>query len=243
MKTKILLVDNEHDIVEFLQYNLEKEGFAVISAYDGIEALEKINQKPDLVIVATPIYTHHILVQEVIDHGINVICEKNMASTINEIERVWKDIYPSYPFEYRFFDEDFANLFRNDRQFSNLITNFTILAILIACLGLFGLAAFTADQKTKEIGMRKILGADVRSIMYLLSKDFAMLVIIASLIASPIAYFTMNGWLEGFVYKIDMSVWVYIFSSLIIVVISITTILFQSWRSSKTSVVNILKIS
>lgn len=169
------------------------------------------------------------------------VSPQNVASTISAVESVWKNVYPSYPFEYRFFDEAFANLFKNDRQFSNLITNFTILAILIACLGLFGLAAFTADQKTKEIGMRKILGADVRNIMFLLSKDFAVLVIIASIIASPIAYLTMNGWLEGFVYRTDMNAFVYILSAFAALLIALLTISFHTYRAANANPVKSLR--
>lgn len=165
----------------------------------------------------------------------------NMASTISSIENIWGDIYPSYPFEYRFFDQEFANLFKNDRQFSNLITNFTILAILIACLGLFGLAAFTADQKNKEIGVRKVLGAEISSIVYLLSKDFAILVIIASFVAVPIAYFTMSNWLEGFIYRTELGVFVFLSSSFIALIVALLTISFHTFKAANTNPVNSLR--
>ncbi len=169
------------------------------------------------------------------------INSQNAAAAISKIENIWESIYPMYPFEYRFFDEEFANLFKNDQQFSTLITKFTILAIFISCLGLFGLAAFTADQKTKEIGMRKILGADVGNIMYMLSKDFAMLVIISSFIAVPVAYFAMSKWLNGFVYRTELNAIIFIGSAFAALVIALLTISFHTYRAANSNPVKSLR--
>lgn len=169
------------------------------------------------------------------------VTAENAASTLNSLERIWGEIYPLYPFEYRFFDESFARLFENDRQFSSLITNFTWLAILIACLGLFGLAAFTGDQKTKEIGVRKILGANVSNIMYMLSKDFAVLVILASLLAIPIAYYIMNMWLEDFVYRTELNPLIFIGSAFAALFIAILTISFHTFRAANLNPVDTLR--
>lgn len=169
------------------------------------------------------------------------VTAENAASTINSIEKISGEIYPLYPFEYRFFDESFARLFDNERQFSGLITNFTWLAILIACLGLFGLAAFTGDQKTKEIGVRKILGANVSNIMYMLSRDFTVLVILASLLAIPIAYYVMNMWLEDFVYRTEMNPLIFIGSDFAALFIAILTISFHTFRAANLNPVDTLR--
>ncbi len=156
----------------------------------------------------------------------------NMSGIIEQLEKAWKSVYPSYPFEYRFFDESFAQLFENDRNFGVLVANFTWLAILIACLGLFGLAAFTGEQKTKEIGVRKVLGASASNIVLLMSKDFAMLVIISSLLAAPVAYFTMSKWLEGFIYKTDLNPGLFILSALFALIIALLTISFHTFKAA-----------
>ncbi len=155
-----------------------------------------------------------------------------VAATIASIQNVWEGLFPSYPFEYRFFDESFASLFENDRDFGTLVANFTWLAIFIACLGLFGLAAFTGEQKTKEIGIRKVMGASSTNIMYIISRDFALLVIIASLIASPLAYYTMNKWLEGFEYKSELNAILFIISSVAALIVALITISFHTYKAA-----------
>ena len=156
----------------------------------------------------------------------------DVGTTIKQIQNVWGDLFPSYPFEYRFFDESFAGLFENDRNFGTLVANFTWLAIFIACLGLFGLAAFTGEQKTKEIGIRKVMGASSTNIIYIISRDFALLVILASLIASPLAYYTMSKWLEGFVYKAELNGVLFILSSAVALVVAMITISFHTYKAA-----------
>src|SRR5438045_3512087 len=116
---------------------------------------------------------------------------------------------PGMPFSYQFVDESFNNMYRDELRIGKLGLGLAIVAILIACLGLFGLAAFMAEQRTKEIGVRKVLGASVPSIIGLLSKDFLKLVVIAIVIASPLAWYAMNSWLKDFAYKIDIEWWVF----------------------------------
>lgn len=156
----------------------------------------------------------------------------NISSTIAEIQNVWQSVYPSYPFEYRFFDESFAQLFENDKSFGALIANFTWLAIFIACLGLFGLAAFTGEQKTKEIGIRKVMGASSSGIMLLISKDFGFLVIISSLLASPFAYWAMSKWLEGFVYRTELNPLLFIGSAGAALVLALVTISYHTYKAA-----------
>ncbi|MBU1099742.1 MAG: ABC transporter permease [Bacteroidetes bacterium] len=165
----------------------------------------------------------------------------DVSSSLGQIEKLWKEVYPSYPFEYTFFDESFAQLFENDRKFAALVANFTWLAILIACLGLFGLAAYTGEQKTKEIGMRKVLGATVSGIMYMLSKDFALLVIISSVLAAPIAYLAMNSWLDSFVYRTDMDPLLFIGSAIVALVVAILTISYHTFKAANLNPVESLR--
>lgn len=147
-------------------------------------------------------------------------------------ERVWKQTNPQYPFEYRFLDDSYDQLYKSEQRTGQLFRFFAGIAILISCLGLFGLAAFTAEQRTKEIGVRKVLGASISSIVMLLSKDFLTLVIIAIVIASPVAWWAMNAWLQGFAYKIDIAWWVFALAGFVAVGIALFTVSFQSIRAA-----------
>ncbi|RIV21342.1 ABC transporter permease [Fibrisoma montanum] len=148
------------------------------------------------------------------------------------IERVWKQMNPKFPFAYRFADEEYTNLYKSETVVGSLANYFAFLAIFISCLGLFGLAAFTAEQRTKEIGVRKVLGATVTNIITLLSADFLKLVLIAILIASPLAWYAMNRWMQNFEYKIGVEWWVFAAAGILAVVIALLTISFQSIRAA-----------
>jgi putative ABC transport system permease protein len=155
-----------------------------------------------------------------------------IKSSIEQIGQLWKQLYPDSPFNYFFLDQKFNEQYRAERQFSQLFGFFTGLAILIACLGLFGLATFTAEQRTKEIGVRKVLGASVSSIVTLLSKDFLKLVLIAVVIASPLAWWAMTEWLTGFAYKIDIEWWVFLLAGTLAMGIALLTVSFQSVKAA-----------
>ncbi len=144
----------------------------------------------------------------------------------------WKVLRPDEPFEYSFLDDDFQRNYQADSRTSRIVTYFTIISILISCLGLFGLAAFAAQQRTKEIGVRKVLGASVYSIIALLSQDFLKLVLIALLIASPLAWYAMNRWLQGFAYKVDVEWWVFALAGTLAVAVALLTVSFQSIRAA-----------
>ncbi|GAB3938622.1 ABC transporter permease [Larkinella terrae] len=147
-------------------------------------------------------------------------------------EQKWKALVPDEPFEYSFIDEDFQRNYQTDARTSAIVGYFTGIAILISCLGLFGLAAFAAQQRTKEIGVRKVLGASVGSIVGLLSKDFIKLIVIALVIASPLAGYAMNRWLQGFAYKIAIEWWMFALAALLIVAIALLTVSFQSIKAA-----------
>ena len=158
-----------------------------------------------------------------------------------EIQKVFKAIVPSAPFDYTFADEDYAAKFRAEERIGTLAAVFTVLAILISCLGLFGLASFVAEQRTKEIGIRKVLGASIINVWQMLSRDFIGLVIIASFIAVPIAFYIMNAWLEGYVYRTNISPWILVFSSVGALVITVITVSFQAIKAGMMNPVKSLR--
>jgi putative ABC transport system permease protein len=148
------------------------------------------------------------------------------------MEGLWSKMVPDLFFDYTFLDEHFARMYQSDKQVSVVMSILAGLAIFIACLGLFGLATFTAQRRTKEIGIRKVVGASVFQITALLSKDFLKLVLIAFLIATPVAWFAMNKWLEDFAYRINISVWIFIWAGICALLIALLTISYQSIKAA-----------
>jgi len=157
------------------------------------------------------------------------------------IERVWKSANPNHPFEYHFLDETYDRLYNQEKRTSTLFNYFTVLAISISCLGLFGLAAFVAENRTKEIGIRKVLGASVAGVVALLSKDFVKLVFLANLVAFPIAYFAMNKWLQDFAYRIDIGWWVFALAGGIALLIALLTVSTQAIKAALANPVEALR--
>ncbi|WP_332368022.1 ABC transporter permease [Spirosoma telluris] len=155
-----------------------------------------------------------------------------VKEVISNLEKLSKELNPKTPFTYQFSDQEYANLYRSELVVSQLTNSFALLAIFISCLGLFGLATFTAEQRTKEIGVRKVLGASVTSVVALLSTDFLKLVLLAILLASPIAWWAMTNWLEGYMYKIDIEWWMFALAGLLAIVIALLTISFQSIKAA-----------
>jgi putative ABC transport system permease protein len=148
----------------------------------------------------------------------------NVSPLLNSIGKVWSRLNPAEPFEYSFLDEDFQKNYATEDRRAAMVSFFTTIAILISCLGLFGLAAFSAEQRTKEIGIRKVLGASVGSIVGLLSKDFIKLVIISLFIAAPIGWYFMNKWLEDFAYRISIGWWMFVLAGVVAILIAFATI-------------------
>lgn len=171
-------------------------------------------------------------------HTFNIKLPKNPAAwqgAIQVAEGEWKKVYPGVPFEYRFYDKFIEEYYESDRNTQKLIRAATGITIFISCLGLFGLATLTAFQRTKEIGIRKVLGATVAGIVRLLSKDFVKLVLIAVLLASPIAWWLMNKWLEDFAYRIEIQWWMFASAGAIAVIIALITV---SWQAIRAAVAN-----
>ncbi|GAB3990897.1 ABC transporter permease [Spirosoma daeguense] len=169
------------------------------------------------------------------------IAARHVPDALAYVGSVYKQVNPTQPFEYTFLDQTFAEQYRSDERKGNLFLAFSGLAIFIACLGLFGLATFTAEQRTKEIGVRKVLGASVASIITLLSKDFLKLVLIAIVVAIPISWYAMKKWLQEFAYKIDLAWWMFALAGFLAILIALFTVSFQSIKASLVNPVKSLR--
>jgi putative ABC transport system permease protein len=165
----------------------------------------------------------------------------NLPSAMAFIEKEWKAFAPNIPFEFSFLDEQINSLYRREQRIKQIFFYFSMLAVFLASLGLLGLVAFSAEQRTKEIGIRKVLGASVPGIIGLLSKEFVQLVITAMLIASPIAYFTMNRWLQNFAYRIDISWWMFAFAGGMALLIALLTVSTQAIKAALANPVEALR--
>lgn len=166
---------------------------------------------------------------------------ENIGETIKAVGEVWRRLVPHRPFLYSFLDDDFNKQYQADFMFRRLFTTFSCLAIFIACLGLLGLATYTAERRTKEIGIRKVLGADLKSIVTLLSKDFLMLVVIAIVLATPLSWYAMNKWLEGFAYRMEIHPWIFILAGCVALFVAVVTISYQSIKSAVMNPVSSLR--
>ncbi|MCW5910249.1 MAG: ABC transporter permease [Cyclobacteriaceae bacterium] len=165
----------------------------------------------------------------------------DIPALLSTIENQWRSVASDLPFEYSFMDADFDNLYKGERQIGKLITIFASLSIFISCLGLFGLATYIAEQRTKEVGIRKVLGASVSRITALLSKDFVRLVLLAVVMATPLAYYFTYQWLQGFAYRIELPWWVFILSGVIALIIAIATVSFQAIKAAMANPVDSLR--
>jgi len=169
------------------------------------------------------------------------VATTDIKSLVRTVEDKWKTMAPGYPFSYQFLDDAFDNMYRQEQRIGKIAIVFAVLAIFIACLGLFGLATYMAEQRTKEIGVRKVLGASVKNITTMLSKDFVKLVLIAALIAFPLAWWAMNLWLQDFAYRINISWWIYVVAAVIAFLIALVTVSFQAIRAAVANPVDSLK--
>jgi putative ABC transport system permease protein len=173
--------------------------------------------------------------------SVHIRAGANIPAVMAQISTKWKELSPAKEFAYSFMEQDFDALYRTEQRMGKLFISFTSFAILIACLGLFGLAAYAAEQRTKEIGIRKVLGAGVSTIVGMLSRDFIKLVLIAILIASPLAWLAMRKWLEGFAYRQEMQWWVFALAGFAAMLIAFITISFQSIKAALSNPVKSLK--
>jgi putative ABC transport system permease protein len=169
------------------------------------------------------------------------VAPKNIPQAILSIQNAWKKYLPANPLEYNFLDQTFNGLYKEDQQASFLIFVFAIIAVFISCLGLFGLASFTAAQRSKEIGIRKVLGATVSGITQMVTKDFLKLVLIAFVIAIPVSWMTMNKWLQAFAFRINLSWWMFALAGLVAIVIALITVSYQAIKAAVANPVKSLR--
>ena len=165
----------------------------------------------------------------------------NMNNSIANINEIWKRYAPGFPLDYKFVDETYGKMYSSEQKLSTLLWIFAIMAIVVGCMGLFGLAAFSAEQRTKEIGIRKVLGADVFNIVGLLSKNFLLLVLIASVIAFPVAWWAMKAWLDDFPYRVEISWWIFGIAIIAALFIAMITVSFQSIKAATANPVKSLR--
>ncbi len=169
------------------------------------------------------------------------IAPEGIAETIGSVQGTWEKILPNIPFSYQFLDEDFARMYRSEERTGTLLKIFTAMAILVACLGLFGLASFAAEQRTKEIGIRKVLGASVPGIVALMCREFLVLIGLANLIAWPVAYFAVNDWLNNFAYRTSVPALVFLGALIISLAIGLMTVIYKAIRAASANPVAALK--
>jgi len=164
----------------------------------------------------------------------------DVIANLDLIEKIWKEVVPGYPFEYEFLDEDFDLFYWREERMGSLLGYFSFLAVFIACLGLFGLASFTAEQRTKEIGIRKVLGASVSSITLSLCREFAKWVLISNLIAWPFAYWISRNWLDNFAYRYNLGLSLFVLTGSVALVIAMATVSYQAVRAARANPVDAL---
>ena len=165
----------------------------------------------------------------------------NVQRLVGEIGEIWRQMAPSQPFAYTFMDDDFNNIYKTEQRMGGISLSFSLLAIFIACLGLFGLAAYAAEQRTREIGIRKVLGASVGGIISLLSRDFLRLIVVSAVIAFPLAWWAMHHWLQDFAYRITIGWEVFVFAGVVALAIAMVTVIFQALRAALANPVVSLK--
>ena len=167
----------------------------------------------------------------------------NVSNTLSYLENTLKEIYPEREFDFRYYfiDDDFRSKYPEEEKVREIYLSFGFLAVFVACLGLFGLASFTVEQRTKEIGVRKVLGASIREIVLLLSKEFTKWVLTANLIAWPLAYYIMDRWLENFAYRISIKGDLFVYSGIMAAVIALFTVSFHSVKAARANPADSLK--
>lgn len=214
-------------------YNLNGRQGRIVGVIEDFHFASLRDQIDPLTMFISPTDFSHMMIK--------VAGGSNLRQTLSSLEQTWATVAPHRPFNYQFLDQAFDALYRTEVRTGQIVGIFATLAILIACLGLFGLAAFTAEQRTKEIGVRKVMGASVGGIMLLLSKDFARLVIIAFVIAAPLAYVAMERWLQAYAYRIDLGVGLFLMAGIVALLIAGLTVSYQSLKAALADPVKALR--
>ena len=165
----------------------------------------------------------------------------NYQNIISNIKRKWETVAPGQLFNYYFMDDSFNDVYKDELRLENIFIIFSMLSIFVACLGLFGLTVFNIEKRTKEVGVRKVLGASIFDLIVILTKDFTKWVLIANTLAWPMAWYIMNKWLQDFAYRIDISLWTFVISGGIALVIALLTISFQAIKAAVANPVESLR--
>jgi hypothetical protein len=173
-----------------------------------------------------------LLQPEFMDYLLVRIRPGNISVIMEDVENTWRQIIPEFPFDYRFINEEFDALYRSEERMEGVLRYFSFLAVFIACLGLFGLSSFAAEQRTREIGIRKVLGASMSRITFLLCKEFTLLVLLANAIAWPVAYLIMRNWLVGFAYRTTIRWEIFIWATCLALVVALLTVSYQAVKSA-----------
>jgi len=190
------------------------------------------NKIEPLAIMVSPDNINYMLIR---------VPHEEISSSLKFIEGTWNRVVPDYPFEYRFIDERFDRMYRSEESIGTLLKYFAVLAVFIACLGLFGLASFAAEQRTKEIGIRKVLGANVSQITMLLCREFFLLVLLANAIAWPAAYFLMRNWLQNYAYRTGLRLFIFLAAMAAALAVAIISVSFQAIRAAIANPVDSLR--
>ncbi|MFC2164583.1 FtsX-like permease family protein [Acidobacteriota bacterium] len=214
-------------------FSLEEDRGQIIGVVNDINIYSLHRPPYSISYVVTPIGRHNYLSLRIIP--------KNISETISYIQKTWQEMIPSYPLDYFFLDASFEQMHLADKKMSNILSIFSILAIFVACIGLFGLAAYTAEQKTKEIGVRKILGASVSSIYLLLSQEFLKWVVLANIIAWPVAYYAMHKWLQNFAFRTKIGWETFLLSGGVALAIAMVTVSVQAIKATTANPVDSLR--
>jgi len=182
-----------------------------------------------------------VVVPDRLEYMLIRLAPGDIPASLGVVEDIWGRVIPDYPFDYRFMDETFDRMYRAESRIGILLNYFTILAVLIACLGLFGLASFTAEQRTKEIGIRKVLGASASQVTYLLCREFFLLVVLANVLAWPLAYFGMKSWLENYAYRTRLGWMIFVAAMVLALVVALASVSFQALRAAVANPATALK--
>ena len=166
---------------------------------------------------------------------------KNVSKTIQYVKNAWDELSPETPFEFEFLDKTYDKLYKSDERFQSIINSFSIVAIILACMGLFGLISQNTNRRAKEIGVRKILGASINSIVFTFTNELLKWVAIANIIAWPLAWFIMNRWLQNFAYHTEMNWWMFVLSGGISLLIALATVSFQAIKAAMANPVESLR--
>jgi putative ABC transport system permease protein len=209
----------------------EYEVIGVMEDYHHISVKDEIF--PILYFLEADIATHNFMIVD--------IENKNMSTTLSSIESAWKKLNPETPFEYTFLDQSIKQQYDEDQRVAKVITSFTIIAMIISCLGLYGLSTFMAERRFKEIGVRKVMGASVSQIVQMMSGEFVKLVLIAFLVAIPLSYYTITSWLENFAYKAPVTMSIFTIAGVSALLIAILTVSFESIQAASKNPVQALR--